>query len=159
MQSHKICGHWDSQANTSTSFLWIRTKTDHWEKMLGENLSRKEGVEWRARRCDEFLFISLATMARLNCLQYVLSPAPDEQYQFGQTQQIFSRQWNIFRIRQRGGAGRHWVRLHEESQLDVWQRSDRAGGAQRCPEGSVPLQHEGQFLRWLWGMERSSIDH
>ena len=65
-----------------TSFLRIRTKTDHWENE-GEILGRK-GVRRESAGCDEFLFISLATMAELNCLQYVLSPATDEQYQFGQ---------------------------------------------------------------------------
>ena len=60
------------------------------EKTMGGDFEQKGSERRRgARGCDEFLFISLATMAELNCLQYVLSPATDEQYQFGQSLQIF----------------------------------------------------------------------
>ena len=86
MHSRKICGHGDSEANTSHHFSGLEQKLII-EKTMGEQSLSRKGV--RRAGCDEFLFISLATMAGLNCLQYVLSPATDEQYQFGQTLQIF----------------------------------------------------------------------
>ena len=76
----------DSEANTSHHFSGLEQKLII-EKTRGRFWAEREWAkrgEERRAGCDEFLFISLATMAELNCLQYVLSPATDEQYQFGQ---------------------------------------------------------------------------